>query len=227
MRPATVVSAILLAVIPLAAQQPAPPPPADRSQQAPLTFKVEVNYVEIDATVTDAQGNPLRDLARGDFEILEEGRPQALTIFSHVEIPIERPDPPLFRAAAVEPDVRSNRREFDGRVFVLVLDDLHTSFTRTARVRTAATEFIQRYLGANDLVAVVTTSGSRGGGQEFTNSRPLLMRAVNQFAGRKLPSPSVERLREAQAGRALRDPNEAERAHKARNLLTALKGLAE
>ena len=34
--------------------------------------------------------------------------------------------------------MRSNSKEFNGRVFVLVLDDLNTSFSRTARVKLAA-----------------------------------------------------------------------------------------
>ena len=38
---------------------------------------------------------------------------------------------------AIEPDVRSNREEFNGRVFVLVMDDLNTHWQRTARVRAA------------------------------------------------------------------------------------------
>jgi len=55
--------------------------------------------------------------------------------------------------------VVSNRKAFEGRVFVLVLDDLQTRFNRTARTRLAARQFVERYVGANDIVAVVNTSG--------------------------------------------------------------------
>ena len=48
----------------LLAQTQAPPPQAP---QPPITFKSEVNYVEIDARVTDAQGTFVRDLTRDDF----------------------------------------------------------------------------------------------------------------------------------------------------------------
>ena len=101
---------------------------AGRAEQPPITFKVEVNYVEIDAIVTDAQGNFVRNLTKDDFQVLEEGKPQAVSVVSLVDIPIEQFDPPLFKAKPIEPDVRSNRKEFNGRVFVLVLDDLNTSF---------------------------------------------------------------------------------------------------
>ena len=154
----TTAVAIMAVAVSLAAQQPAPPPPPQGQPQ--LTFKVEVNYVEIDATVTDAQGAPVRGLTRDDFQVLEEGRPQALTVFADIALPVVRTDAPLFRASAVEPDVRSNRRDFDGRVFVLLLDDLHTTFSRTGHLRNAALLFIQRFLGANDVAAVVRTSGA-------------------------------------------------------------------
>ncbi|CAN5689119.1 hypothetical protein BH24ACI4_BH24ACI4_08480 [soil metagenome] len=214
-------SLLMLAVVALAGQDRGAPPSAD---QAPLVFKVEVNYVEIDVTVTDAQGRPVEDLSREDFEVTEEGKSQELTSFARVQIPVERPDPPLFRATAVEPDVRSNRREFDGRVFVLLLDDLHTSFTRTPRVRAAAGRFIERHVGANDLVAVVHTSGTTSGDQEFTMQRALMLGAVNAFAGRRLPSEALERLG---GGGAAAAGSDAERAHRARNLLNSVRGVAE
>jgi hypothetical protein len=138
---------IVTATLAPRAQQPPVQPPAGRSeQQPPLTFKVEINYVEIDAIVTDAQGNFVRNLTKDDFQVFEQGKPQTVSVFSLVDIPLERPDAPLFAASPIEPDVRSNRKEFDGRVFVLVLDDLNTSFSRTERVRTAAKQFIERHL---------------------------------------------------------------------------------
>src|SRR5215470_14006546 len=99
------------------AQSAAPPP---QSPQPPVTFKVEVNYVEIDASVTDAQGAFVRNLTRDDFQVVEDGKPQALTAFSMVDIPITRPDPPLYSKTVIPPDVMSNRTPFEGRVFVLV-----------------------------------------------------------------------------------------------------------
>ncbi len=219
---AAAVAVAVAAVVSVRAQTPAPPAPG----QAPLTFKVEVNYVEIDLTVTDAQGTPVRDLTREDVEVLEEGRPQTVTVFSRVDIPVERPDPPLFRASAIEPDVRSNRREFDGRVFVLLLDDLHTGFTRTGRVRAAATQFVERYIGANDLVAVVPTSGASGGAQEFTVSRARLLDAIGRFAGKKLPSATLEDSRRT-AGAAQGPASDAERAYQAGRLLGSVKGVAD
>src|SRR3954463_12864474 len=77
-------------------------------QQPPVTFKVDVNYVEVDASVTDAQGKFVRNLTRDDFQIVEDGAPQTLSAFAMVDIPVTHADPPLFAKAAIPPDVVSN-----------------------------------------------------------------------------------------------------------------------
>src|SRR5256885_10890369 len=107
-----------LSVTPLAQQPPAGQPPSP-----PLTFKVEVNYVEIDAVVTDEQGAFVRNLTKDDFQIVEDGKPQTLSVFAPVDIPIERADPPLYAKASIPPDVATNRTRFEGRAFVVVIDD--------------------------------------------------------------------------------------------------------
>jgi VWFA-related protein len=225
------VACIGLAGLPLhgQSQQPAAPAP----QQAPPTFKVEVNYVEIDARVTDAQGAFVGDLAKADFQVLEEGTPQTITVFSRIDLPVERHDPPLFKAAPIEPDVQTNRGTFNGRVFVLLLDDLQTDFRRSARVKAAARQFIERYVGANDLAAVVYTGGAADRGQEFTGSRARLLASVDKFMGSKLPSATMTTLddyyaqRNSGSGQAARDTSQMERGYKARNTLAALKGVAD
>ena len=226
----------LFVVFPLLAQQPVPPPgqPQAPSDQRPsVTFRVEVNYVEIDAIVTDAQGNFVRDLTKDDFEVVEEGKPQDLSVLSLIDIPIERTDAPLYSPTAIEPDVRSNAKEFNGRVFVLVLDDLQTHFGRSVRVRQAAKLFVERYLGANDIAAIVQTGARKDGAQEFTSNHTLLLKAINTFAGQKLRSATLDKIddyymqRETNPGAAPRDLSEAERAFKARNTLSTLRQVAD
>ena len=165
----------------LMAQQPAAP----AGQRPAPTFRVEVNYVEIDATVTDAQGNFVRNLNQDDFELIEEGEAQTITAFTMVDLPVERVDPPLFRGTAVEPDVRTNIGEFNGRVILLVLDDLEVDFRRSLLVRAAAKQFVRRFVGVNDLVAVVNTGGRVTAGQDFTNSQSRILAAIDKFIGQK------------------------------------------
>src|SRR5262245_16929237 len=111
--------------------QPAQPP----AQTQQPTFRVQVDYVEVDVVVTDRNGNLVRDLKKEDFQVLEDGKAQTINTFTFVNIPIERADRPLYVASPIEPDVRTNERPFEGRVYVMVIDDLHTRFGRTARVK--------------------------------------------------------------------------------------------
>ena len=140
-----------------AGQQPTPAPQTAQPQQP--TFRVQVDYVEVDVVVTDREGKLVRELTKDDFRVFEDGKAQTINTFTFVNIPIERFDRPLFAASPIEPDVQSNERPFDGRVYVMVIDDLHTNPGRTPCVKAAARQFIQQHFGANDLMAVVHTSG--------------------------------------------------------------------
>jgi VWFA-related protein len=210
-----------------AGQAPAP-------QQQPSTFQAQVEYVEVDALVTDAQGHGVRDLKKEDFQILEDGKPQTISAFSFVNIPIERDDRPLFATQPVEPDVRTNARPFDGRIYVMVVDDLHTNALRTQLVKRAAKQFLERNLGANDLMAVVHTAGPTDASQEFTSNKRLLMAAVDRTIGRKVQSETLSRNEEYQrtrdtrsAGDPVNDPDDVERAYNARSTLRFLKTVAD
>jgi VWFA-related protein len=213
----------------LRAQGQAPPP-----QQPPITFRAEVNYVEVDARVLDQQGKFIAGLKPEDFAIFEDGKPQKVASFSMVNIPLERVERPLFASRPVEPDVRNNMQAADGRIYVIVLDDLHTAALRSQRVKLAARHFIERYVGANDLAAVVHTSGRSNAGQEFTTSQSRLLRAVDQFMGRKLTSSTRNMIDDVQrrAGTpAASDPaadlDDKERGFQARNTLDAIRNVAQ
>src|SRR3972149_1318155 len=143
-----------------------------RPQEGPnVTFRVEVNYVEVDARALDAQGTFIRDLRKEDFEVLEDGIRQTIDPFSLVDLPVERTERPLFSSEPIERDVSTNTREFDGRLYFFVLDDLQTSPLRTHQARNAARRFIETRLGANDLAAVVTVRGGSQASQGFTENR--------------------------------------------------------
>ena len=59
------------------ASQPAPQPPV---------FKTGINFVRVDAIITDASGNTVADLKPEDFEIVEDGKAQKIETFKLVKL---------------------------------------------------------------------------------------------------------------------------------------------
>ena len=215
----------------LAGQSPQSPPP--ESVPGP-TFRTQVEYVEVDALVADQQGNFVRNLRKEDFQVLEDGKPQTISAFSFVDIAVERDARPSL-AGPVEPDVQSNDRPFDGRVYVMVLDDLHVDPVRSAQVKQAARQFIERNLGANDLMAV-TLTGRADATQEFTSNKRLLLNAVDTFQGSQLQSSTLDKNDQYHrqidlpaAGRSLvldDDLNDRNRGAHAESMLMTLRQVA-
>lgn len=208
------------------------------SQEPPAaptpTFKAVVEYVEVDAVVTDQQGTFVRNLKKEDFQVFEDGKPQSISTFSVVDIPIERAERPLFASRPIEPDVQSNERPFDGRVYVMILDDLHVDALRSQQVKRSARQFIERNLGANDLMAVIFTGGRAADAQEFTSNKRLLLNAVDKFMGRKLQSVTLSRNQQyfrqldgPDAGARVDDPDDMQRGHNATSMLSTLRQVAE
>ena len=223
-------AAVVVAGTVLAAAQEAQIP---SSTQPPVTFRAEVNYVEVDARVLDGSGAFVPSLSDTDFQVFEDGKPQKVSAFSVVNIPVERQQRPLFASAPIEPDVQNNISGYDGRVYVLVMDDQHTSPLRAVRTKLAARQFVQKYIGANDTAAVVFTSGRSDAGQEFTNSQVRLLAAVDKFSGRKLRSSTREKLDEEartrgtrQQGDRIEDMLDPERGLTARTTLESIRNLA-
>src|SRR5262245_58253367 len=214
-------------------------------QNAPLTptFRAEVEYVEVDAIVTDGQGRLVRDLKVEDFQVFEDGKPQKIAAFNFINMPIERVTQPTFAGQRIEADVKTNMRTVDGRVYVMVIDDLHTNVTRTPLVKKAARQFIENNLGPNDIMAVVHTFGPADASQEFTNSRRLLLAAVDRTLGQKVLSETLGRNDEYARTKNLFtsgdpnggtsgmppvfDPNDMERVFQTRSTLEFLRKVSD
>jgi len=167
------------------------------------TYKTLIDYVEVDALVVDKDGQIVRNLTKEDFTVLDEGKRQAISTFSFVDIPVDRVDSPGRMAVPFEPDVQTNERPFEGRLYVLILDDLHIQFSRMTGVHRAARQFIERNVGVNDLIAVVSTGGRGQDSQHFTNNKRLLLGALDGLLGQSSDSrvpdnDQLDRVRRAQ-----------------------------
>lgn len=208
--------AVLLASTAVVGGQQAPQP-------EPPVFRVQVDAIELDAFVTDAQGNPVTDLTADDFEVIEDGRPQAITSFSLIDIPIDRLERPLFSPRAIEPDVRTNTGA-EGRVYVIAVDEVSPQLV--PRTRLFLRRFIEQHFAANDLAALVYVGRGRSSDtQDFTSSQRLLLTAVDKVSGgfpADLPVPAA-----AIAGLTPPTPGTGETEHLLRNRMKSLRDLTE
>jgi VWFA-related protein len=132
----------------------APPPGAGESASQQPTFRLEANFVRVDVFPTK-DGQSVRDLTAADFEVLEDGVPQKVETFEHVEvrgrIPAEERREPssVAEGRAMAEDPRS-------RVFVVFLDTYHTEISGSHRVRRVLVDLLDRVIGPDDLFAVMT-----------------------------------------------------------------------
>ena len=152
-----------LAVVALAATVSAQGDPPAAQQP---TFRTGANYVRVDMYVTD-DGVPVHDIRAEDVELLEDGVPQTVEDFEHVLVPVATP-----QDARLEPDglqeSREAARDPRARVFVIFLDTYHTQLEGSANVRQPLITFLDRVLGPEDLVALMTP---QMGGSDITLGR--------------------------------------------------------
>jgi VWFA-related protein len=222
-RPALVTAVLALgAFVPAAPQTP---PPTQQPTGPQLTFRVETNFIEVDAIVTDSRGAFVRGLTREDFRLFEDGKPQTVEAFSLVDIPLERADPLLHRDDEIDPDVFTNERDFEGRIYLIVLDAYHVAATRTQQTRKVVREFILNNMAANDTAAVVHV-GRTDISQEFTSNKRRLLASVDRFMGQKLRSGVLNKFENVQSAVASdvapRDQDWTERIGMARATVESL-----
>ena len=158
--------------------------------QQPPAFRAEIDSIQLDVRVVDEGGRFVRDLGRGDLQVFEDDQPQAITTFAMVDIPIAGE---AGRLRALPSDVVTNAGLSQGRLFVMVLDDLNTHPLRGVTVRELARYFVDHNLEDGDRLAIITTSGSRSVSQEFTANRIRLHAVIDRFAAHAVqPTDSYE-----------------------------------
>jgi VWFA-related protein len=139
----------------LAAETQAPAPTPAQAQPKPQqpTFRVATNFVEVDAYPT-SDGRPVLDLTAGDFEVLEDGKPQTIETFEHVvaraagpqETRVEPTNAEAANQAAADPA---------NRVFVVFLDTYHVEGAAAVQIRRPLENLLNRVIGQDDLVGVM------------------------------------------------------------------------
>ncbi len=159
------------------AQNPPPPPPVVDDRDV---VKITTTLIQIDVSVTDKKGNPVKDLKPEEVEIYENGKRQEISNFSFissvkektVETKPEQPNIPIPPPAVRPEQVR--------RTIALVVDDLTLSFESTYYVRRALKKFVDEQMQDGDLVAIIRTGAGIGALQQFTTDKRQLYAAIEK-----------------------------------------------
>src|SRR5262249_44866616 len=160
-------------------------------QQAPAeqgVIRINVNLVQVDAVVTDNKGKAVTDLKAEDFEVLQDGKPQAITNFAFINVKESTsrglPPRPVVQQrggrATPLPPPPVVRPQQTPRTGAIVVDDLGLSSDSIIRVRQSITKWVDTQMQPGDLVAVIRTSAGMGALQQFTADKRLLHSAIER-----------------------------------------------
>ncbi len=175
----------LLCGVTLIAQQPSVP-----------TFQTTTNLVVVNVTVRDKSGKLVENLKKDDFTVLEDDKPQQISVFELERLRSESLPPaapvanqaapaPLNRFPAATPAPPANSDQppsrKDRRLLALFFDFSSMQPPEQIRAQQAALKFLNQQMTASDLVAILTFSNRLRVVQEFTDDRELLMSEIQAF----------------------------------------------
>jgi VWFA-related protein len=158
----------------VAAPQQTPPPPVIRST---------TRLVQLSVIVQNKKGEPITNLTKKDFTILDEGKPQEIAIFNAAGPPHTNPH------RLLPPDVFTNRYDLKGQdrgtVTVILFDALNTAPADQSYVRQQILRFLQT-IQPQDHVAVYALTTQLLILHEFTQDSSVLVNAVSHFTPKEL-----------------------------------------
>jgi VWFA-related protein len=139
------------------ARQNAPVSPPANDRQAPL-IRVSTQFVVLDALVEDGKtGAPVADLKANDFAVLEDGKMQSISYFTHDQLPLS----------------------------VVLLFDLTETVQSTLKPLAQGAHEMLAHLKPQDEVSVMVFSSHTELLQDFTTDRGLASAAIERAAEMK------------------------------------------
>jgi VWFA-related protein len=122
--------------------------------QPGVIIRSTTTLVQVNVVARDAQGRPVDNLGKQDFEILDNGRPQSIAVITSEKIAPDSAPP-----APAPPGTFTNQLpkspSFRGGYSVILLDYLNSGFRNAASGRMSAIEVVNR-LNPGEAVALYT-----------------------------------------------------------------------
>jgi len=206
-----------------AAGAPASQPPAtqaggDGSDQP--VFRADINFVRVDVIATDRQGNPVDGLTKDDFEVFEDGKPQAIDTFRLIRVDTTAPEYTT-RSIRSRQDEENAAADESARIFVFFLDDYNVRVGNAMAARREIADFIRTQVAPNDLLAVMYPLTPLDA-VVLTRNHESIIRTIEQFEGRKFRYQPRNAIEDKYA----QQPTEIVERIRRQVSLSALKGLS-
>jgi len=164
------------------AGQAAPEGPAPSPEQP--VFRTGINFIRVDAIVSDGKGNPVTDLKIEDFEVSEDGKPQKPETLRLVKIDATTAPSYTQRTIRTRLDEETAANDETSRIFVFFLDDYAVRRENSMAVRKPLIDFITNELAPNDLISVMYPLTPIDAVTLTRNHRGVI-NAIEKFEGRK------------------------------------------
>jgi VWFA-related protein len=163
------------------------------------TFQSSANLVIIDANVRDKAGKVMPDLKASDFTLLEDGKPQTISVFEFQKlegdtllpaVPAAKPvvdtpakAQPKTAANAPTPTAPQQVIRYQNRRLVAILFDYSTmGIPEQSRAQEAAIKFVHEQMKPADIVAILYAgTGPVKIVQDFTTDRDRLEEVIKSF----------------------------------------------
>ncbi len=148
-------------------------------------FRSGINFIRVDASVIDDDGNHVSDLQASDFEVYEDGQLQEIETFELIEIgavPDLNAEPA--RRVRTRNDVEREAARSDVRLIVIFFDDYNVRRENGQRASMQITKFLEDNLLPTDLVAVMHPL-TPVSDLPFTRNHATILEQVDNWRGRK------------------------------------------
>jgi VWFA-related protein len=154
-------------------------PPAPAVEQTPI--RVSTELVLVNVVARDKKGNPVRDLKREDFTLLEDGKKQQISTFDFEDVDqLAAAAGPTISGAAAGTLLHSTKKApptldaRDRRLIVLFFDFSAMQPEEIDRSVDAARKFVTTKLQPADLIAIVSLATNMHVDCDFTDDREKL-----------------------------------------------------
>jgi VWFA-related protein len=153
-----------------------------RAQDQAPVFRSGVEVMEVDVTVVDAKGMPVRDLRVPDFTVTIDGQPRRVISAEFISAsyaPSKEPDKPR------DPYVSNNTDRRPGRLIMIVIDRNNID-THTIRTATGALKQFTTSIAPEDRLALFTIPPP-GPSIDFTTNHAQVLDAITRIIGSDEP----------------------------------------